>query len=43
MLVWRGGIEAAEEMTNEQIDAMAGGDLLRREACSFMQIKTYNT
>ena len=25
------GIEAAEEITNEQLDAMAGGDLLRSE------------
>ena len=33
------GIEASEEMTNEQIDAMAGGDLLRQEAGSFNQIK----
>ena len=33
------GIEAAEEMTDEQIDAMAGGELLRQEAGSFNQIK----
>jgi len=33
------GIEASEEMTNEQIDAMAGGDLLKQEASSFNQIK----
>ena len=33
------GIEAAEEMTEEQIDAMAGGELLRQEAGSFNQIK----
>ncbi len=33
------GIEAAEEMTAEQIDAMSGGDLLRQEAGSFAQIK----
>ena len=33
------GIEAAEEMTNEQIDALAGGDILRQEAASFAQIK----
>lgn len=34
-----GGIEGAEEMTSEQIDAMAGGELLRQEAGSFTQIK----
>ena len=39
MVLKMGGIEAAEEMTNEQIDAMAGGDLLRQEAGSFSQIK----
>ncbi|CAB4067489.1 THOC2 [Lepeophtheirus salmonis] len=33
------GIEAAEEMTNEQIDAMAGGEILRSEAGSFSQVK----
>eukprot|EP00096_Caligus_rogercresseyi_P010937 TRINITY_DN413_c0_g2_i2.p1 TRINITY_DN413_c0_g2~~TRINITY_DN413_c0_g2_i2.p1 ORF type:complete len:747 (-),score=245.03 TRINITY_DN413_c0_g2_i2:223-2463(-) len=33
------GIEAAEEMTNEQIDAMAGGEILRSEAASFNQVK----
>ena len=33
------GIEASEEMTNEQIDAMAGGELLKLEAGSFNQIK----
>ena len=33
------GIEAAEEMTDEQIDAMAGGEILRQEAGSFNQIK----
>ena len=32
------GIEASEEMTNEQIDAMAGGDLLKQEASSFNQV-----
>ena len=37
MVLKMGGIEAAEEMTNEQIDAMAGGDLLRQEAGSFSQ------
>lgn len=25
------GIEAAEEMTNDQLEAMAGGDLLKGE------------
>lgn len=25
------GIEAAEEMTSDQLDAMAGGDLLKNE------------
>ena len=39
MVLKMGGIEAAEEMTNDQIDAMAGGDLLRQEAGSFTQIK----
>ena len=34
-----GGIEAAEEMTPEQIEAMSGGELLRQEAGSFAQIK----
>ncbi len=34
-----GGIEAAEDMTSEQIDAMSGGELLRQEAGSFSQIK----
>ena len=33
------GIEAAEEMTEEQIDAMSGGEVLRQEAGSFNQIK----
>lgn len=33
------GIEAAEEMTDEQINAMAGGEILRQEAGSFNQIK----
>ncbi len=39
MVLKMGGIEAAEEMTSEQIDAMAGGELLRQEAGSFTQIK----
>ena len=34
-----GGIEAAEEVTNEQIEAMAGGELLKQEAATFSQIK----
>lgn len=34
-----GGIEAAEEVTNSQIEAMAGGELLRAEAGSFTQVK----
>ena len=34
-----GGIEAAEEMTNSQIEAMAGGELLRAEAGSFTQVR----
>lgn len=29
------GIEAAEEMTAEQLDAMAGGDLLKGEVSTF--------
>merc|ERR1719508_197435 len=34
-----GGIEGVEEMTPEQIEATAGGELLRQEAASFTQIK----
>merc|ERR1719347_549001 len=34
-----GGIEGAEEMTTEQIEALAGGELLRAEAASFSQVK----
>ncbi|CAG7823395.1 unnamed protein product [Allacma fusca] len=34
------GIEAAEEMTTEQLDAMAGGELLRGEAGYFGQVRT---
>ena len=30
------GIEAAEDMTDEHIDAMAGGELLRQEARFFL-------
>lgn len=33
------GIEAAEEMTAEQLDAMAGGDLLKGEAGYFSQVR----
>lgn len=33
------GIEAAEEMTSEQLDAMAGGDLLKNEAGYFTQVR----
>jgi hypothetical protein len=29
------GIEAAEEMTPEQLEAMAGGELLKGEVCQF--------
>jgi len=34
-----GGIEAAEEMTAEQIDALSGGEILRSEAATFTQVK----
>ena len=30
-----GGIEGVEEMTTEQIEATAGGELLRQEAARF--------
>ena len=33
-----GGIEAVEEMTPEQLDALSGGELLRQEASSFTQV-----
>ena len=33
-----GGIEAAEEMTPDQLDALSGGELLRQEASSFTQV-----
>ncbi|XP_077302738.1 THO complex subunit 2-like protein isoform X2 [Arctopsyche grandis] len=33
------GIEAAEEMTAEQLDAMSGGELLRGEAGYFSQVR----
>nr|CAD7452514.1 unnamed protein product [Timema tahoe] len=33
------GIEAAEEMTSEQLEAMAGGDLLKGEAGYFSQVR----
>lgn len=32
------GIEAAEEMTAEQLDAMSGGELLRGEVKSDLQL-----
>lgn len=38
------GIEAAEEMTSDQLDAMAGGDLLKNEVILsniFINIYTY--
>merc|ERR1719347_554172 len=34
-----GGIEGVEEMTAEQVEALAGGELLRAEAASFSQVK----
>merc|ERR1719336_2010877 len=34
-----GGVEGVEEMTAEQLEASAGGELLRQEAASFTQIK----
>lgn len=33
------GIEAAEELTDEQLDAMAGGDILKQEAGYFSQVR----
>uniref|UniRef100_A0ABD2WT94 THO complex subunit 2 n=1 Tax=Trichogramma kaykai TaxID=54128 RepID=A0ABD2WT94_9HYME len=33
------GIEASEELTSDQLDAMAGGDLLRIEAGYFSQVR----
>lgn len=33
------GIEAAEEMTPDQLDAMSGGELLRAEAGYFSQVR----
>ena len=33
-----GGVEGVEEMTTEQIEAMARGELLRQEAASFTQV-----
>ncbi|XP_057340023.1 THO complex subunit 2 isoform X2 [Microplitis mediator] len=33
------GVEAAEEMTSDQLDAMAGGDLLKNEAGYFSQVR----
>ena len=34
-----GGIEAYEEMTPEQLEAVSGGELLRQEAGNFMQVR----
>ncbi|KAK3925484.1 THO complex subunit 2 [Frankliniella fusca] len=34
-----GGIEAVEDMTAEQLDAMAGGELLKGEAAYFSQVR----
>lgn len=34
-----GGVEGVEEMTTEQIEATAGGELLRQEAASFTQVQ----
>jgi len=34
-----GGVEGHEEMTAEQVEASAGGELLRQEAASFTQVK----
>lgn len=33
------GVDASEEMTNEQLEAMAGGELLRNEAGYFGQVR----
>ena len=33
-----GGVEGAEEMTAEQLEASSGGELLRQEAASFTQV-----
>lgn len=36
------GIEAAEEMTPEQLDAMAGGELLKGEVnCVWVSLRSY--
>lgn len=35
------GIEAAEEMTAEQLDAMAGGDLLKGEVSTSFYVQNY--
>ena len=40
MVLKMGGIEAAEEMTVEQLEASAGGELLRQEAASFTQVSS---
>ena len=34
-----GGIEANEEMTNDQMEAMQGGELLRSEAAHYGQVR----
>ena len=34
-----GGIEAYEEMTPDQVEAMSGGELLRQEAGNFSQVR----
>lgn len=36
------GIEAAEEMTSDQLDAMAGGDLLKNEVNCRMNMQCHN-
>lgn len=36
------GIEAAEEMTSDQLDAMAGGDLLKNEVKRRMNMQRHN-
>ena len=37
------GIEAAEEMTSDQLDAMAGGDLLKNEVSSRHRFRKVST
>ena len=36
-----GGIEAFEEMTKEQLEAVSGGELLRQEAGNFSQVLNF--